>query len=80
MVSGWLVVEGVIFVRIDDVLLEVCPEPGEVVDLRSVFLYPLRILQLDGMIPLETVSAKPSITSNRSGSAFHWLLDPDPKP
>jgi hypothetical protein len=48
-------VEAVIFIRKDGIFLEMCSEPGKVVDLRRVLLDPLRILQLDRVIPLEAV-------------------------
>ena len=56
VVSGRLVAEVVVLVRVDDILLEVGPEPGEVVDLRGIAPDPLRILVHDGVVALVTIS------------------------
>ena len=58
VVSGRLVAEVVVLVRVDDVLLEVGPEPGEVVDLRGIAPDPLRILVHDGVVALVTIPHK----------------------
>ncbi len=52
MVSWRLVEVSMAFVRIDDVLLEVCAEPGEVVDLGRVLPDPLSVLQPYGVVAL----------------------------
>jgi len=49
---------GVILVRVDDVLFEVGPEPGEVVNLRPVLFDPLCVLQVDGVVALVAVGLK----------------------
>jgi hypothetical protein len=54
MVSWRLVEVSMAFVRIDDILLEVCAEPGEVVDLGRVLPDPLSVLQPYGVVALVT--------------------------
>jgi hypothetical protein len=66
MVSWRLVEVSVTFVRIDDVLLEVCAEPGEVVDLGRVLPDPLSVLQPYGVVALVAAVTSTSTSTAKS--------------
>jgi hypothetical protein len=73
MVSWRLVEVSMAFVRIDDVLLEVCAEPGEVVDLGRVLPDPLSVLQPHGVVALvAAVKSKSTVNNYDHKSSFKY--------